>query len=289
MPKLDPIQISVVNASTVLSDSEIEPVIAALQKQVTNDFRPAWGVDAELSFVALGEQPSADTWWLTILDDADQAGALGYHDLTPAGLPMGKVFAGTDLKYGYTWSVTASHELLEMLADPNINLTVLVQSSDTAGKLYAYEVCDTCEADENGYEIDGVLLSDFVFPSWFEDFRTEGSTQFDQTNKHRAKVVFDAFYWIINLGSLFASALMPSFLRYLGPAFAFGIPGALMFISTVILWLGRKRYVMVPPSPPNPHSFLRVCRDAITSGARGRILAIVGALATIIAFLLISS
>src|SRR3954469_5508881 len=111
--------------------------------------------------------------------------------------------------------------------------------------------------------------------------------QFDQTNKHRAKVVFDAFYWIINFGSLFASFLTPLFLRYLGPAVAFGIPGALMFISTVILWLGRKRYVMVPPSPPNPHSFLRVCRDAITSGARGRILAIVGALATIIAFLLI--
>ena len=111
--------------------------------------------------------------------------------------------------------------------------------------------------------------------------------QFDQTNKHRAKVVFDAFYWIINLGSLFASALMPSFLRYLGPAFAFGVPGALMFISTVILWLGRKRYVMVPPSPPNPHSFLRVSRDAIASGARGRILAIVGAIAAIISFLLI--
>jgi POT family proton-dependent oligopeptide transporter len=61
-----------------------------------------------------------------------------------------------------------------------------------------------------------------------------------------------------------------------------------MFISTVILWLGRKRYVMVPPSPPNPHSFLRVCRDAIMSGARGMIFAIVGTLATIISFLLIS-
>src|SRR5213082_2301026 len=106
--------------------------------------------------------------------------------------------------------------------------------------------------------------------------------QFDQTNKHRAKVVFDAFYWIINLGSLFASALMPSFLRYLGPAFAFGIPGALMFISTVILWLGRKRYVMVAPAPPNPDSFLRVCRDAIMSGAGGRILAMLGALAAIV-------
>ena len=90
--------------------------------------------------------------------------------------------------------------------------------------------------------------------------------QFDQTNKHRAKVVFDAFYWIINFGSFFASLLMPIFLQDLGPAVAFGIPGVLMFISTVILWLGRKHYVMVPPAPPDPHSFLRVSRDAIASG-----------------------
>ena len=82
--------------------------------------------------------------------------------------------------------------------------------------------------------------------------------QFDQTNKHRAKVVFDSFYWIINFGSLFASFLMPIFLRSLGPAIAFGIPGALMFISTVVLWLGRKQYVMLPPAPPNPHSFLLI-------------------------------
>jgi POT family proton-dependent oligopeptide transporter len=41
--------------------------------------------------------------------------------------------------------------------------------------------------------------------------------QFDQTNKHRAKVVFDAFYWIINFGSFFASLLMPIFLRISGP------------------------------------------------------------------------
>ena len=41
--------------------------------------------------------------------------------------------------------------------------------------------------------------------------------QFDQTNKHRAKVVFDAFYWIINFGSFFASLLMPIFLRQLRP------------------------------------------------------------------------
>jgi POT family proton-dependent oligopeptide transporter len=63
--------------------------------------------------------------------------------------------------------------------------------------------------------------------------------QFDQTNKQRAKLVFDAFYWIINFGSFFASLLMPIFLKKFGGAVAFGIPGALMFVATLILWLGR--------------------------------------------------
>jgi hypothetical protein len=183
MPQLAPIQISVINASTVLTDNEVSPVVATLQKQVTNDFRPPWGVDAELNFIPTGATPPANTWWLSILDDSDQAGALGYHDLTPDGLPVGKVFAGTDLKYGTQWTVTASHELLEMLADPNINLTVFVQNDQSTGILYAYEVCDACESDNLGYPIDNIQLSDFVFPSWFENFRATGSTQFDQTKQ----------------------------------------------------------------------------------------------------------
>jgi len=182
MPQTSPIQISVINASTVLNDSDIRPVVQALQEQVTNDFLPAWGVDAELTFVPTGSAPPTSTWWLTFLDDSDQAGALGYHDLTPDGLPLGKVFAATDLKYGNSWSVTASHELLEMLADPNINLTVFVQNANTTGTLFAYEVCDACEADNFGYKIGNVLVSDFVYPAWFEDFRAQGSTQFDQGN-----------------------------------------------------------------------------------------------------------
>jgi len=186
MPQLPSTQISVINASTVLNDNEIRTVVNALQQQVTNDFRPAWGIDAELTFVPTGATPPTGTWWLTILDDTDQAGALGYHDLTPDGLPLGKVFAGTDMKSGNSWTVTASHELLEMLADPNINLTVFVQNANTAGMLYAYEVCDACEADNNGYNIGNVLVSDFVYPSWFESFRMEGSTQFDQTNHIQA-------------------------------------------------------------------------------------------------------
>jgi len=176
-------QISIINESTVLADTDITPVVIALQQQVTNDFRPVWGLDAELKMVQQGAQPPSGTWWLVILDDSDQAGALGYHDVTPDGMPIGKVFAGSDLKAGTSWTVTASHELLEMLADPNINLTVFVQDADTTGTLYAYEVCDACEDDSLGYQINNVLVSDFVYPAWFESFRGEGSTQFDRMNQ----------------------------------------------------------------------------------------------------------
>jgi POT family proton-dependent oligopeptide transporter len=99
--------------------------------------------------------------------------------------------------------------------------------------------------------------------------------------------VFDAFYWIINFGSFFASLLMPIFLRSYGASVAFGIPGALMFIATVILWIGRRQYVMVPPAPPNPHSFLNVCRTALASGTRGRVLAMMGTAGAIGSLLLI--
>ncbi|HEX5960982.1 MAG TPA: oligopeptide:H+ symporter [Rhodanobacteraceae bacterium] len=94
--------------------------------------------------------------------------------------------------------------------------------------------------------------------------------QFDSSNKHRAKLVYDGFYWIINFGSFFASLLMPIFLRDLGPAIAFGIPGLLMAIALVVFWLGRKRYVRIPPTPPNPHSLLRVARSALLARAPGQ-------------------
>lgn len=94
--------------------------------------------------------------------------------------------------------------------------------------------------------------------------------QFDQTNKNKAKVVYDVFYWIINFGSFFASLLMPVFLKNYGASVAFGIPGALMFIATLIFWSGRKKYVHLPPAPPDPHSFLNVCRTALQTRAAGQ-------------------
>jgi POT family proton-dependent oligopeptide transporter len=94
--------------------------------------------------------------------------------------------------------------------------------------------------------------------------------QFDSRTKHLAKLVFDAFYWIINVGSFAASLTMPWFLDQLGPRIAFGIPGLLMLISTVVLYSGRHRYVMVPPPPPNPDSLTRVVRTALFASMPGR-------------------
>jgi proton-dependent oligopeptide transporter, POT family len=103
--------------------------------------------------------------------------------------------------------------------------------------------------------------------------------QFDQSNKHLARNVFDAFYWIINFGSFFASLLMPITLKKWGPSIAFGIPGLLMFIATMIFWAGRKQYAVVPPSPGDPHSFGQVAWTALRRGSgTGRLLAIIGVL-----------
>src|SRR5437667_8874014 len=120
--------IAIVNACTVLTDDQIKAAIPALQTQVSRDFAPAWGVDAVLTFVPKGTKPPAGMWWLAILDNSDTAGALGYHDVTTRGLPLAKVFAATDIQYGAKWTITTSHELLEMLADPAVNQTVLIQS-----------------------------------------------------------------------------------------------------------------------------------------------------------------
>lgn len=93
--------------------------------------------------------------------------------------------------------------------------------------------------------------------------------QFNQSNKHLAKIVYDAFYWTINFGSFFASLLMPRILSAYGPAIAFGIPGVLMFIATIIFWMGRHKYTNVPPAPRDPDSFMSVTMTALRGGARG--------------------
>ena len=156
--------IAVTNASTCLSDAQVEATLPALQKQVTNDFRAYWELDCTVTYLPKEQSLIAGWWQIVVTDNPDQAGALGYHEMTSQGTPLGKIFAKLDLDNGSSWTATLSHELLEMLADPWVNWCAV--GSDM--KIYALEVCDAVEADELGYQIDGVVVSDFVTPAWFE-------------------------------------------------------------------------------------------------------------------------
>lgn len=160
--------IAVLNESTALTDAEVESYIPAFQTQVSQHFGPIWGATAELVFYPKNQAPPGSSWQVVFLDTSDQAGALGYHDLTAANQPLSKIFAGSDKQYGYSSSVTGSHEIMEMLADPGINATYTVE--DNQGNLVgllAREVADAPEDDQYSYEIGGVKVSDFVYPAWF--------------------------------------------------------------------------------------------------------------------------
>jgi proton-dependent oligopeptide transporter, POT family len=73
--------------------------------------------------------------------------------------------------------------------------------------------------------------------------------QFGKNNWFRVRTIFQAFYFIINFGSLFSSLLIPWLWDRFGASVAFGVPGVLMAIATLVFWLGRDRFVHVPPKP----------------------------------------
>ncbi|MBI4405035.1 MAG: POT family MFS transporter [Deltaproteobacteria bacterium] len=72
--------------------------------------------------------------------------------------------------------------------------------------------------------------------------------QFTKENSHLIKKVFDLFYFAINFGAFFSTLLIPKVLSVYGHRWAFGIPGILMGIATLVFWMGRKQYVYVPPT-----------------------------------------
>lgn len=176
-------RIQIVARTSLVSAAEVTAAVAALQVQVDRDYLPAYGgKGVNLEAVQVGEATDLSTWQVLLLDNSDQAGALGYHDVTPAGQPLGKVFVATDLQYGESWTVTTSHELLEMLADPNVDQTV----DDAQGWTYPRENCDAVEGDTST-EL-GVLVSNFVLPSWFD---ARGKAPFDHLGKLRAPFTLD--------------------------------------------------------------------------------------------------
>ncbi len=163
------------NKATVPLGVDLIKLISAMQEYVDKYVAPVWGTPAKLiksnDFVK-------DAWAVVFLDNADQPGALAYHDLTPSGFPLSKVFVKTTLDNNDLVSVSASHELVEMLVDPAINL---LSTGPDPKTIYAYESADPVEA--LSFEVNGIPMSDFVYPSYFEVFRKAGSVKFDQLNK----------------------------------------------------------------------------------------------------------
>jgi hypothetical protein len=143
--------------------SDVAKVAAALQKQVTRDFGPLWEVQATIDAFPRLEDVPVGYWPLIVKDDIGQPGAAGVH-LDKDGQPFALVTMSD------SWSLTASHEMLEMLADPFGN-RVIAGASPKRGQgrvEFLVEVCDPSEAAEFGYTSNDILVSDFYTPHFFD-------------------------------------------------------------------------------------------------------------------------
>lgn len=72
--------------------------------------------------------------------------------------------------------------------------------------------------------------------------------QFGENNKHMLPNIFNWFYFSINLGAAISNMMIPWLLEWYGPHWAFGIPGVLMAIATLLFWIGRNDFIHVPPA-----------------------------------------
>jgi hypothetical protein len=140
-------------------------VAAAVGKQVVRDFAPIWSTPATVdAFAALEDVPTG-YWPIIVMDDIGYPGAQGIH-LDDDGKPFGLV------NLGEGWSLTASHEVLELLGDPLGNtLRAGPSIKEDQGRVeYLVEVCDPSEAWEYGYDVNGIRVSDFYTPEFFLPF-----------------------------------------------------------------------------------------------------------------------
>jgi len=153
--------------------SDLTRVAAALSKQLLRDFGPIWGVTATIDpFPQLEDVPL--DYWPVIVTRGVQ-GAAGYHE-DKNGQPFALV------EFDQDWGLTASHECLEMLADPfgrrlragNIPDQAIALGFKPGRVQFLVEVCDPSEGGQFSYQINGVTVSDFYTPHFFDPVRSSG-------------------------------------------------------------------------------------------------------------------
>lgn len=150
-----------------LSQAKLARIAAALQKQVTRDFAPIWKVRATVDAFATLQDVPLGYWPMIVVPDVQ--GAAGVH-LDQDGQPYALIELSESI------SLTASHECLEMLADPFGNRVIAGPSiKPRQGRVsYLVEVCDPSEASEFGYTVNSYLVSDFYTPRYFDPVAATG-------------------------------------------------------------------------------------------------------------------
>ncbi|MEO6028377.1 MAG: hypothetical protein ABIR79_16045 [Candidatus Binatia bacterium] len=162
-------QIALVSQSKAITLAQLNVASAALQKQVARDLRPIWQLNATVdAFASLDDVPLG--YWPIVMMDKIPFPAQGIHLNKKNGDPFALVEVSNN------WTLTTSHECLEMLVDPSGNRTVASNSVKPGqGRVsYLVEVCDPSEAAKFAYTVNGVLLSDFYTPEFFDPVPSNG-------------------------------------------------------------------------------------------------------------------
>lgn len=196
--------ILVVNKSTVVSDDDVRHMTRAVAKQVRHHAAPVWGLmPIPVMFSSTATDAAPGTWVIAVLDDSDQAGALGWHTEDQGDLIYGRVFAkpvldngGDALTAQLSVASVLSHEVLETMADPHVNGWY----DNGQGTLVAAEVGDPVENDSYLIGLAGstnqVTVSNFVTPAWFDPLASTDS-QFDwMGNVHAPFTMSPGGYWV---------------------------------------------------------------------------------------------
>ena len=174
--------ITVVNRSKMLKDAKILETIRVINRQIKEDFEPYWSFGAQLRLEgAIGVR--ADKQMLSemrgdailyLLDKTDVVNALGYHEANFRGIPYGFVFKELCDKLEENWTVTLSHEALELIGDAQGNLLVQGPHPEMPNKevFHWFEMCDAVQSQT--YKIEGIEVSNFVLPLYFTPEEQEG-------------------------------------------------------------------------------------------------------------------
>ena len=192
--------VALTSLSSSVTTRSLMIVASAIQKQVTRDFGPIWGIRATVdAFAAITDVPS-DYYHVVVFTDTgelverlaaeigdDEAEALvasfdsdqisGIHLNAWTRQPFALVQATDE-----NWTTICSHEILEVLADPYGNrLVAALHPVDPRMRVkYLLEVCDPCQ--QIWYTVNGVGVADFYTPRYFDPVRN-GVTPFSFTGE----------------------------------------------------------------------------------------------------------